>query len=698
MAVSIINLLLATLCVMLPSSVSAENKPNILFMMADQLRFDGLGCTGNKAALTPNLDRIANEGLRMLWSASSTPTCTPARAAILTGQSPWNHGMLGYGTVAKSYPVEMPTVLSKAGYLTASFGKDHFGWDAQTNHGIPHGYNITQLYDGLGSFNPKSKNEWNGEFDDYDEWFSREMPGKDPQATLDGLDGDGWNGWHGRAYVYDEYYHPTAWVGRAAVAFLNSQKNATRPFMAKVSFHRPHSPYDPPKRVMDKFKPEELPPIRVSSEPDSWDKRFRGLKGDPGGCGPTPDAWCGLMPENETNVSRVAYYGSVAFVDEQVGMVYEALVNNSLLSNTYIIWSADHGDGQGDHYHWRKGYPYEFSAHVPMLLRWPEAYDSDYKIQRGTVITDFVTELRDIFHTAIDIAQAYGGINMSHFKPEDGKSMLCLLKDPSGQTCQYPLNPGPWREYIDMEHDTCYNETNHWNALSDGKMKYVFRAFFGDEQLFNLTADPYEMVELSSHSEYSAELAKWRQRMVQQFEREGRGPNWVQNGKLMQRTKPQPLSPNYPKNGGGGSGSHSSNVRAGDTLVIQPSYGGLDCSFPQCFNYDNQTQQVQLLSSVPKSPLCITVQPSGAVAVETCETSSDTQKFEMHGGREKASSFQQVGTQNCISVSSSSNDVKMMPCTSNVDNKFVYGASGRICAGGCLTVLDKGNQTQAVEI
>lgn len=178
------------------------------------------------------------------------------------------------------------------------------------------------------------------------------------------------------------------------------------------------------------------------------------------------------------------------------------MVNASLLESTFILWSADHGDGQGDHYHWRKGYPYEFSAHVPMLMRWPQSYSSVASIPRGTVITGLVSELRDIFHTAVDVGDAAGLIPAGHFKPEDGKSLLCLLKDPTGATCDYAGNPGPWRQALDMEHSTCYNESNHWNALTDGSIKYVFRAFFGDEQLFNLTADKYELEELSNDPLY----------------------------------------------------------------------------------------------------------------------------------------------------------------------------------------------------
>lgn len=129
-----------------------------------------------------------------------------------------------------------------------------------------------------------------------------------------------------------------------------------------------------------------------------------------------------------------------------------------------------------------------------------------------------MTELRDVLHTALDIADATDFVPRGHFEKEDGKSLLCLLKDPTGEaegdgdedhgcackdpnswkglghdkiistmladrssgaTCDYALNPGAWRTFIDMEHSTCYNASNHWNALTDGRMKYIFRSPMG---------------------------------------------------------------------------------------------------------------------------------------------------------------------------------------------------------------------------
>lgn len=97
--------------------------PHILFLMADQLRFDAIGGLYPHGANTPNLARLAARGVALDNAYTTTPTCTPARSAILTGLSPWYHGMLGYGTIAPKYPFEMPSALASAGYRTAVIGK-----------------------------------------------------------------------------------------------------------------------------------------------------------------------------------------------------------------------------------------------------------------------------------------------------------------------------------------------------------------------------------------------------------------------------------------------------------------------------------------------------------------------------------------------------------------------------------------------
>lgn len=530
---------------------SSSSPPNIILLMADQLRFDAIGRAGiNPGAKTPNIDYLASQGVYFRNGYSSTPTCTPARAALLTGLSPWYHGMIGYGTIAPEYPYEVARVLTANQYTTTVIGKNHF-W--LNNTADPsHGYQNEYLYDGLGTGFASG-----GAYDTYDQYFQTVLPGQNPLAT--GLPLMDWNSWNGATYVYNESLHPTAWVGQLAVNYLQNITVNDPPFLLKVSFHRPHSPYDPPARLFDSTPASDLPPVYAGNN-SNWDDFFRTDKA----CSPNDtDAWCGDMPDPNITIARRAYYANIRFVDEWIGHILNTLeANTAVNDNTFIFFVSDHGDGQGDHYHWRKGYPYEFSSHVPMIFRWPTNYPS--KLPRNST-SNLVTEIRDIFPTMLDIA----GIVPPAGTVLDGLPLTCILEDPTGQQCTIDYtsrsmvyagkntntttsvsslgNTVSWRQWIDMEHDVCYNITNHWNSLTDGTIKYVFQALTATEQLFNLTNDPYEFTDVSTHQEYQTTLQLWRQRLVTQFEAEQRGPTWVNNGVLQARPQSQTYSPYYPK-------------------------------------------------------------------------------------------------------------------------------------------------------
>lgn len=154
-----------------------------------------------------------------------------------------------------------------------------------------------------------------------------------------------------------------------------------------------------------------------------------------------------------------------------------------------------------------------------------------------------VTELRDILPTFLDAA----GLPI----PEslNGSSLLNLLRVPRWGNSRSVIADSPlvkWREYIDLEHNIVYNVTNHWNALTDGRTKYIFQAYFANEQLFNLQEDPEELNNLAQDPEWQEVLEMWRERMVLQFQHEGRGPEWVEGGRLMQRVNGMNYSPHYP--------------------------------------------------------------------------------------------------------------------------------------------------------
>ncbi len=459
-----------------------RSKPNILFLMSDQHRFDCMGNAGNPAAITPNMDRLAREGTRFTAGYTSTPSCTPARSGILTGCSPWKHGMLGYGRGALKYPIEMPQALRDAGYYTMGIGKMH--WNPQRNI---HGFHQVQLYESGRAESPEFRS-------DYRAWFWSQAPNLNPDAT-----GIGWNDFDAKPYVLPEALHPTTWTANVAVNFLKDYQRP-EPFFLKVSFSRPHSPYDPPQRWWDRYADARLPEARSAK----WAERYIPRSGD------TPHIWHGELGAAQVRKSRQGYYGSVSFVDEQIGRILEALEKRGMLEETLIVYASDHGDMTGDHHMWRKSYAYEASAHIPMLLRRPGT--------RGATVTRAV-ELRDLLPTFLEAA---------------GR--------PTDERCDgVSLTANSTRQIVDLEHDVCYNPSNHWSALTDGKTKYIYHARDGEEQLFDLTQDPYELNDISG----TEAVRPWRSKMLEHLA--VRGEKYVQNGKLALRPKANLYSPNFPK-------------------------------------------------------------------------------------------------------------------------------------------------------
>jgi choline-sulfatase len=466
--------------------------------MTDQHRADCVGADGNRVIRTPSLDRIAREGVIFRCAYTSTPSCTPARAGLLTGLSPWNHGMLGYGRVANEYRNEKPKMLREAGYYTLGIGKMH--WSPQRHL---HGFHKTIL-------DESGRVETPGFGSDYRQWFREQAPDSNPDAT-----GVGWNDYASKPYTLPERLHPTRWTADTAVEFLQSYK-AEEPFLLKVSFARPHSPYDPPERFFKLYENADIPKAVVGKWADRHAQRGEKLPSD---------TWRGDLGEEQVRRSRQGYYGSVTFIDEQIGRILETLEKRGWLENTLILFTSDHGDMTGDHHLWRKTYAYEASARIPMLIRWPGNF---LDARRGHVLRQPV-ELRDILPTFLDAA----GVS---FDPKrfDGRSMLDLVR---GKT-------DGWREFIDLEHDVCYAPENHWNALTDGRLKYIFHAMHGEEQLFDLQADPGELTDLAPDPTHQPTLRLWRGRMVEHFAE--RGAPFVVNGALAPRPNRHLYSPNCP--------------------------------------------------------------------------------------------------------------------------------------------------------
>ena len=171
--------------------------------------------------------------------------------------------------------------------------------------------------------------------------------------------------------------------------------------------------------------------------------------------------------------------------------IVQVLKDKGMYDNALICYVSDHGDMLGDHYHWRKTYPYEGSTHVPYIVKWPDSFG----VKKGAQIDEPV-ELRDFLPTFLEVSGAQVPQDM------DGLSLLALMDE--------NRKPG-WRQYIDLEHATCYAKENYWCGLTDGKMKYIWNFHTGEEQLFDLVKDRGEQKNLVSEKRYKHKLEELRE-------------------------------------------------------------------------------------------------------------------------------------------------------------------------------------------
>jgi len=479
-----------------------EEHINILFLMADQYRGDCIGSAGADWLATPNLDALAGEGVLFSNAFCSVFLCLPVRTAIITGKSIWAYGMLGYYPFAERYSYELPRMFTDAGYRTHAVGKNHFNPIRNK-----HGYETVLLEEGWHSV---IESEGKG---DYQLWFEKVAPEKDMNAT--GLHYTDHRG--GRSFLYADSLHPTYWTAQKAIEFLDSY-DEDRPWLLKVSFQRPHPPFDLPQQWYDYYSDVDFPMPIVGS----WaEEKYGNISGS---LEDKTNATLGKFSKEEIQESRQSYYAAISFVDEQIGRVIQALRERGELDNTLIIFTADHGDMMGDHYNWRKCKLYQGSVNIPMILRWPNSLA--IKAERGQIREELV-ELRDVLPTFLDAAAVQ--------KPEalDGESMLDILRNKT------------WRNLLDLEHARIYEPDNAWTCLTDGTYKYIYFTLTGENQLFDLSNDPYELYDLASDPEYAKLVLEWRDRMIKHLFI--RGERWVKNGELTIQEESQKYSFNDPR-------------------------------------------------------------------------------------------------------------------------------------------------------
>lgn len=450
----------------MPDEARPPQRPNIIFILTDQMRGDCLSFTGHPVVRTPNIDSLAQRGMAFTAAYSPCPSCIAARASIFTGLSPSSHGRLGYqDRVSWRYENMLAQVLSEGGYQTHCVGKTHFY--PQRAH---LGFQSLESYEALQDLDGSYVN-------DYHEWL-REKTGR-ALAELDhGLDS---NSWIARPSPLPEELHNNTWAVTRSLEFLR-RRDRTRPFFLNVAFHRPHPPIDPPQAFYDMYADRELPPVPVGDWAAVHDVPIDELA-----------CWHGRLPDDVLTHTRRAYYAQIAHIDAQIGRLLLA-VRAMKLGPTVFILTSDHGEMLGDHHMFRKCYAYEGSARVPMVIG-PVGGS-------GLHFCDAPVTLTDVYPTVLELA----GLPV----PDqcEAQSMVSLLDQP---------NSRDWRPYVHGEHSACYDADGGMQYLTDGREKYIWFTSTGQEQLFDLANDPDELHDLAAAGEAQERLGMWRQRMVEQL-------------------------------------------------------------------------------------------------------------------------------------------------------------------------------------
>lgn len=307
-------------------------RPNVLILQPDQHRGSILGCAGDPIARTPNLDRLAGEGLRFSRATSCHPVCSPFRATMQTGMYCHHHGVVSNNIAMSPDLVCFAEVFEAAGYATGYIGKWHIDGGLPRSEG---GEGVTPK--AVGGFVPPERRqgwqEWRG-YEKAHEYF--EVWEYDEQARKHRVEGYDWE--------------PT-WQSDVALEFIGRHQAAGTPWCYYLAYGPPHNPEQCPQRYLDLFPPDQLPiPPDAATVP--------------------ADKHASLREHLQV------YYGQVAAIDHEVGRVLAGLEAAGAAADTVVLYVSDHGDYLGAHFDETnalrgKARPYRSAFGIPMIWRWP---------------------------------------------------------------------------------------------------------------------------------------------------------------------------------------------------------------------------------------------------------------------------------------------------------------------------------------
>ena len=438
-----------------------NKKYNVLIIHTDQHRFDCIGICGNKDISTPNIDKLANDGVLYENSFCPHPVCTPSRYSLLTGLYVHQHlGLTNHSTLPSGLP-KLPQILKDNGYKTAAVGKMHF-----TPTYLDIGFDKMMLAEQHGP----------GRYDDDYHEYLKKHDLCDTNDIFDQVEEcrqsaskEYWKTYGAQISNLDEKHHSTTWIADNAISILDQWKDNSN--MLMLGFIKPHHPFDPPSPWDRMYDPEKLSPL------PGWTNDLM----------PYDDGknYFDFKDLNLAEYKHVLayYYASISQIDYQIGRMIDLLKQKNLYDDTMIIYTSDHGDYMGYHHRLLKSYAmFEPLVRVPLIIKYPD------KFKPETVDERLVNNI-DVAPTVLSALS---------------------IKVPSSMKGLNLLNEDKENDFVFAEQDTEYmirSKTRKLLIHTDTK-----RCMF-----FDLINDPYEINNLYSKPEYQLEIQEYQDKLLEWF-------------------------------------------------------------------------------------------------------------------------------------------------------------------------------------
>jgi len=425
--------------------------PNILWFCTDQQRYDTIHSLNNPHIRTPNIDRLAAEGVAFTHAYCQSPICTPSRASFLTGRYPSSVHNTRNGNESWSEAAPLVTALLRdgAGYDCGLAGKLHLSGAAGREEPRPadDGYRVFHW-----SHDPEDRYPSGHAYADWlaAQGYSLKELRADPAAI-------------------PPHLHQTTWCTDRAIDFLRQERET--PWLMSVNVFDPHGPFDPPQAYLDRYDPASVPPPLFRESDLAEQSRNPGDFQNP----------ARRPQEFDAQGIVAAYYAMIELIDDNLGRLLHALDESGQRENTIVIFTSDHGEMLGDHGLLLKGCRFfEGLVRVPLIVRWPGHFPAG-------VVSNALVELTDIAPTLLDAAGLPIPAQMS------GRSLLPVLRGEKAAEDH--------RAFVRCEY---YQALNHnapgrvgWNGtyatmLRNRRYKLVVYHGHNYGELYDLEADPDE--------------------------------------------------------------------------------------------------------------------------------------------------------------------------------------------------------------